>query len=200
MKGQSKGGSKVKLRKITDPHEVRQIYKEHIAVDFPASERPPLPHFVRAIEQSASELYLCEKDGQDVAYAVFREESGYILLNYFAVYKDRRGKGTGTELLQEIRNSYADKKGIILEAEHVDYAKSQADQEIRRKRIAFYERCGYTCLLDFDLLLFGEHYHVMVQPICEDKTGDREYIYEILCRMYSGIPAKHAADVIRWVR
>lgn len=190
----------MKLRKVTDIHEVEQIYAEHIAVDFPASERPPLPFFLRMFGQSASSLYLCEKDGTEVAYASFREEDGYILLNYFAVHEKQRGTGIGSEFLQEIGRLYANKKSILVEVEHAAHAVDQTDEMVRKKRIAFYERCGYVCMHDFDLVLFGTHYQVMIKPLSEDKSGEPETIYSIFCRLYNGIPDKYAAGAVKWVR
>lgn len=184
-------------RKITDLNEVEQIYREHITVDFPVTERPPLPFFVKMIKSSTSSIYIYEKDGKEAAYAVFSEADGYVLLNFFAVYGNQRGNGIGSELLGEFRKLYADKKGILLEVEHTAYAADEADEVIRRKRIAFYERCGYVCLNNFDLLLFGEHYHVMVQAISENKSGDREYMFDTLCHMYSNIPDEYASGAIQ---
>lgn len=190
----------MKLREVTNIHEVKQIYQEHIAIDFPASERPPLAFFMRMHEQSVSSLYLCEEDGEAVAYAAFREEDGYILLNYFAVHENQRGKGIGSEFLREIGKLFADKKGILVEAEHMGYAVDKADEIVRKKRIAFYERCGYVCLHDIDLLLFNIHYQILVKPLSEDKTGDPEYIYQVFCSLYNGIPDEYAAGAIKWVR
>lgn len=188
------------FKKITNSFEAEQMYQEHIAVDFPPFERPPLPFFMQMIKDSASELYLYEKDGQDIAYAVFHEEDGYILMNFFAVYKNQRGKGIGSELLQAFNSFYADKKGILIEAEHTDYAEDQTDAVVRKKRVAFYERSGYVCLENFDLLLFGVHYHVCVKPLGEDKTGDQAYLYDVICRMYSAIPREFSAGAVQWIR
>lgn len=190
----------MKLREVTNIHEVEQIYQEHIAIDFPASERPPLAFFMRMHEQSVSSLYLCEEDGEVVAYAAFREEDGYVLLNYFAVHENQRGRGIGRKFLQEIGTLFADKKGILVEAEHTGYAINEADEIVRTKRIAFYESCGYVCLRDVDLLLFNVHYQVLVKPLSEDKTGDSEYIYQVFCCLYHGIPDEYAAGAIQWVR
>lgn len=190
----------MKIRKVTNISEAKQIYQKHIAIDFPPFERPPLPFFLKMIKKASSELYLYEKDGQDMAYAVFHEVDGYVLLNFFAVYESQRGKGIGSELLGEFSRIYGDRKGILLEAEHTEYAKDQAEETVRRKRITFYERSGYLCLENLDVLLFGVHYHIMVKPLGEDKTDDPAYIYDVLCKMYSGMPRLLTANAIQWVR
>lgn len=189
----------MKLRLITDLNQAETIYREHMTVDFPASERQPLPFFIKMVKESANIIYLCEIEGQPAAYAVFREKQGYVLLQYLAVFEGQRGNGTGTRLLREISLLYGDRKGILLEVEHTGYARDEADLMIRKKRLAFYERCGYVCLKDFDLLLFGEHYQVMVLPVGEDRTSDNEYIFSIFREMYCGNPVRNASNVIQWV-
>lgn len=189
----------MRLRQVTDLNEAEAIYREHMTVDFPASERQPLPFFVKMVVESANIMYLCEIEGQPAAYAVFREKEGYVLLQYLAVFEGQRGNGTGTRLLREISLLYRDRKGILAEVEHTGYARDEADRRTREKRLAFYERCGYVCLENFDLLLFGEHYQVMVLPLKENRTGDPEYIFGIFREMYCGSPVRNASNVIQWV-
>lgn len=188
------------FRKITDLNEAEQIYQDYIAADFPPAERQPLTIFIRMLRDSATDMYLWETEGQPAAYVVVRERDGYVLLQYFAVLKRLRGKGTGTGLLRQLNTLYGDKKGILLEVEHTGYAGNQEDLMVRRKRIAFYERCGYICLEDFDLALFGVHYQVMVLPIGENRISDHEYIFGIFQKMYCFDPMRNAAKVIQWVR
>lgn len=187
----------MRMRKIEHSDTIKQMYQDHVAIDFPSSERPSLSIFAEMIAQSASALYIFEKDGQDVAYTVLREDDGYILLNFLAVYENQRGKGIGSEFLHEIATFYHNKKGILLEAEHIAYATTPADATLRQKRVAFYERCGYICLIPFDLLLFDVHYHIMVKPLTENKTSDHAYLYNVLRHMYHHIP--HPAQAIQWV-
>lgn len=188
----------MKLRRITDLNEAEAIYQEHMTEDFPASERQPLSTFIRMVGDSANIMYLCELEGRPAAYAVFREKEGYILLQYLAVFADRRGSGTGTRLLREISALYRDKKGILVEVEHTGYARDEEGLRVREKRIAFYERCGYVCLERFDLVLFGVHYQVMVLPLCENRIHDHEYIFGVFREMYCGDPVRNPAKVIRW--
>lgn len=188
------------FRIITDLEEASRIYKDRIEADFPPSERAPLRFFLRNLEQSDSRLYLYEKEGEAVAYAMFSEAEGYVLLNLFAVYPGQRGSGVGSALLQDFKDAYADKKGIIVEVEHLDYAVDIADASVRKKRMAFYQRCGYRCLSDFDLLLFGEHYHILVRPIEEDRTGDLSYFYNLFREIYGGVANKIPGGAVQWVR
>lgn len=189
----------MKLRQITDLKEAEAIYREHMTVDFPDSERQPLPFFVKMVGEAANIIYLCEIDGRPAAYAVFRKKEGYVLLQYLAVFEEERGKGTGTRLLQEISLLYGDQKGILVEVEHTGYARDEADRRTREKRLAFYERCGYVCLNHFVLRLFGEHYQVLVLPLLEDRTGDPEYIFSIFREMYCASPVNNAPNVLQLV-
>lgn len=190
----------MEYQRITDLNKVRQLYHEHMEVDFPPDERPSAAHFLRITEQGGYQIILFLLEGEEVGYAVFHEKDGYVLMNFLAVYENRRGTGIGTMQLETIRRLYQDKKGIILEADHIDYARDEADALIRRRRVAFYQKCGYVCIPDFVILLFGVHYHIMVLPIGEDMSNDREYIYQVLYRMYDHIPTKYLAGAIQWIK
>ena len=78
------------------------------------------------------------------AYAYFSctENGKYALLDYFAVKKDLRGTGIGSKTFPLLRTEMKDRDGLLLEVESVESAEAEEEVNIRRRRIAFYERCG----------------------------------------------------------
>lgn len=170
-------------RKLTDRREVRALYRRRVSQDFPSSERQPIRTFTKMAQASNCDLNLYLLDGQAVGYAMLYEKNGYVLLNYFAVYPELRGQGIGRALLQEIAQAYADKQAIYMEVEHTAYALDEADATVRQKRIHFYQACGYHLLEELDVVLFGEHYYLMILPL-HNQVVDDAVVYQTLWDTY----------------
>ncbi len=73
-------------------------------------------------------------DNENVGVAAYWAFDEFLFLEHLAINEEQRGKGRGTEFLQEIRKFG---KPIVLEVEKPTY-----DYAI--KRIAFYERSGFV--------------------------------------------------------
>ncbi len=84
---------------------------------------------------SVPEYHLCCKrvSGKIAGFLAFWDLGEVLFIEHFAVKKELRGKGLGKEMLSEL---FSEKKvGFCLEVE-------LPENEIARRRIAFYERMG----------------------------------------------------------
>ncbi|MCD8354439.1 MAG: GNAT family N-acetyltransferase [Clostridiales bacterium] len=97
-----------------------------------------------------------------MAYACYiqTQSSSYALLDYFAVVPELRGKGIGSEFLRSLNGNVSAKRGVFIEAESPDSAKTEAERQTRERRIRFYlsngaERTNAKCLL------FGVDYNIL---------------------------------------
>ncbi|WP_115727794.1 GNAT family N-acetyltransferase [Actinomyces culturomici] len=152
-----------KLRAVPVPffgrtsRAVRRLYLR----SFPKAEQLPLPllhaislrrscHFLAWFEEGASAP--CA-----LSYAYVIQDLAYI--GFLAVDQTLRSRGVGTRILQEFQRRYPDKVHV-LEIEPVEEDAENAEQ--RLKRLAFYERNGFTPT-NLTTHQFGEDYTVLTR-------------------------------------
>lgn len=133
---------------------------------FPKAERKPFSMIVRMYRKGKTDIWCVEADGKFSGLGITINGEDVILLDYFAIVKDRRGRGIGTGALQALLERYAG-KGFFLEIEST--REQVPEQAMRRRRKKFYlsagleelntaaklfgvemELLGKGCRLDFD--------------------------------------------------
>jgi GNAT superfamily N-acetyltransferase len=134
-----------RARRLGDADRARftRIFEE----GFRPEEREPADELLRSIEAEGRDCYLLRADDQVAALAVLlRLRSGEAdVLEYLVVDAPLRGRGLGGRLLCHLRSELTRtspaSRGVVLEVEDPDGAEG-TERELRRRRIAFYERCG----------------------------------------------------------
>ena len=102
----------------------------------------------------------------------------YALLDYFAVKKDLRGTGIGSKTFPLLRTEMKDRDGLLLEVESVESAEAEEEVNIRRRRIAFYERCGCE-MTKAKSLLYGVDFNILVLPIAQPVPEAKVVLHEL---------------------
>lgn len=139
--------------------KLKEFYKKHYCRDFPLEERQPYFLFIRLIKKEKQKIYeYCE---EEIAKAYFTVTEGKkaILLSYYAVYPEYRGKGTGSHCLEEMKQYF--QKPILLECEKIEKAKTEEDKMIRQRRVSFYKKAGFLEIPFKKFELFGIDYHIL---------------------------------------
>lgn len=116
--------------------------------DFPENELKPLDMIEELISSKKSIALGYYENDIFTGYATVLFAGNNLLLDYFAVISNYRGKGYGTRFLRELENYFKDYGFLLIEAENNDTATA-------RKRIDFYKRCGCR-----DSMLRGRLYFV----------------------------------------
>ena len=133
---------------------------------FPKCERKPFSTIHKMQKNGKTDLWYAKKNGRFAGFGTTINGSDIVLLDYFAIAKNRRGKGIGSQMLSELRNLYPG-KGFFLEIEKV-YPDAQNFEETSRRK-QFYlsngmkemgtdaklfgidmELLGFDCQLSFD--------------------------------------------------
>lgn len=145
------------LREL-DLEELKWLHAHELSEAFPPEELKP---YAAMEKLHATGLYhpVGAWEGEAlVGYALLWESPGgqYVLIDYLGVTASRRNGGLGGEILRLLREEFRDWDGIIVESEAPD---GGAHDPMRRRRMDFYRRSGYT-FLDYDCVLFGVHYAV----------------------------------------
>ena len=151
------------MLKKADLKKFKEIYRKYIIKDFPRGERSSLNNFKKRITSKNEEVFVFIEDNKEKAYTIIANlENDYILISFLAVFQRYRGQGIGTKLLEEIRETFKDKKGIILEVESPKDAISEKDKIIREKRIKFYEKSNYQMLKNTKIFFGNNSFNIML--------------------------------------
>lgn len=172
---------KMNLKKLT-LEQVREIYVEHLVFDFPEAEVKPFSRIEGMWNEGVYSAYGLYNDEELTGYALFVTpgEEHYVLLDYFAICRNKRCGGYGSLFLDLLAKNMTNSRGIILEVENPDFAEKEEDLGIMERRIVFYEKNGLH-QTEITSKLFGVEYRTMILPF----DGDNEVnVYEELSRIY----------------
>lgn len=126
---------------LVPPQGLRRWMQLYILyrASFPRAERKPFPFIRKAYRQGKTDIWCIEKSGEFLGFAATMNSPNLVMLDYFVVRKDLRGRGIGTAALKEVMSRYRDRE-LILEIESP--YELGPDQPHRQKRKQFYVHCG----------------------------------------------------------
>lgn len=138
-----------------------KLLKQLYLTSFPKYERKPFK-LMQALEKCGKMEILCIVNNENFCGLVITASyKDLVLIDYFAISEDLRGKGIGSQSIELIRKRYSGKR-IFLEIEST--LKKSPNMDERKKRKDFYLRnklseCGISVLLfgvEMELLTFGK--------------------------------------------
>ena len=133
------------VRKLNES-ALRGIYDAYMHEAFPPAELKPLAVMLRLMERGRYLCYGYYRNGRLAAYAFFyRHDSRVLLLDYFAVTPELRGRGVGSAFLAAL-DAVLSGVCILGEVEMPD-SHDAGLNAMRLRRIAFYERAGFSLTL-----------------------------------------------------
>ncbi|MBQ8188962.1 MAG: GNAT family N-acetyltransferase [Lachnospiraceae bacterium] len=172
--------------RLLNENEITKIYKNYMPYDFAKNEIKPLS---RILELCKLEKYFCygfyEKQEQGsekmIAYVflVTSENRKAVLVDYFAVSDGIRGLGYGSKCFEMLQDKVKERNlgTLFLEVENPDFGMDEAEQLLRKRRIAFYIRNGMT-LTNLRIFLYDVEYLLMTSDASE-KADVKEQIYAV---------------------
>jgi len=175
---------KLSIRNV-EPDELEGIFM-HIKNDFALGEYPPYAALHRHLTTGVQKGYILQDRKKDVAYSFCAEGTGngFVLISLLAVFKEFRGKGYGTAFLDELRHMYTSKKGIIIEVEKPEEAKTADEKTVREKRIAFYQKSGFYLVKNIDYCIWDIPMHLMILPGTGTGKIDNAEISQAIYEIY----------------
>lgn len=120
-----------------DWKKIKKLYK----TAFPRYERKPIFIIKHTYKKGSTDVWIIEENSDFLGFMITLNTEELILLDYFAVVPEMRGKGVGTEALKILQEKYSNKK-LFLETESV-YTEAPNIEE-RKKRKRFYLNNGMT--------------------------------------------------------
>ena len=130
------------FRTMTD-HEITRWYDSELTRTFVPQECKPLADIFRLIADNRYEIWGLFDSASLLGYACLWKSPGtpLVLLDYLGVTETRRNEGLGAYILQLLRQQG---RPLVTESELEVAGDSESENAIRRRRIAFYERNGFT--------------------------------------------------------
>lgn len=125
------------------PEEYPRWYQEELSEAFIPQERKPLPVILRLLEEGRYEVWGLFDGDTLLGYAALWKNSAVplVLLDYLGVTRSRRCQGLGSDILSRLR---ARDLPLVTEAELPVPGGAEVENALRRRRIAFYVRSGFT--------------------------------------------------------
>ncbi len=114
------------------------------------------------LARGAVEGVLCERQGRPAAYAFLLRapEAKSLLLLLYAVEPEMRGSGVGSAFLRTLLERASGAAGLYAEVEKEELAPDAAE-----RRIAFYERLGFS-------RGEGLYYYLFYRPLADPRHPD----------------------------
>lgn len=177
----------LKLR-IMSREELRNIYNIWMVKQFHEGELKPLKMMEALLDRQAYRVYGMLDGDELAAYALLAMAGGGrgLLLDYFAVLPHFQDKGYGGKCLAMLKEALKDWAGIIIEVENPDLQDDEAEREICRRRMRFYERnaCQRTPVQE---KLFGFEYDILFLPAGGHLSGE-ELFHEVETLYHMMVP------------
>ena len=155
--------------KLLDKQELTDLYQNEMVFDFPKAELKPLRAMLRLMDMGQYDpLLITDDEGSPLGYAMLwlpRARNG-ALLEYLGVLRGKRNGGLGTQVLPLLAERY----GQLFGEAEAPTSDDPAENDLRRRRIAFYERNGFR-VLDYECALFGVHFNCLYRG---PETDDRK--------------------------
>lgn len=160
------------IKKANTEYQIESIYKLYMSA-FPKEERKPFALMLEKCEEGSMEMLCIEDESQDfLGLAIFVLYKDFVLLDYFAVADEHRGRGIGSEALRVLQTYYEGKRFFLeIEDIHVE----AKNQEERMRRRAFYLRNDMH-VMPFTVDLFGVPMEVLTYN-CQIASDEYMQLY-----------------------
>lgn len=159
----------------------KDVYKQYKKI-FPAPERKSYKKLEKGYHNKNAVFYKIIENNSFVGFIITQsvENNSYILLDYFAILPKYQCKGYGKQAIKELNKIVGKKyQGVLIEVEKLGLGKNEKENELRQRRIEFYEKLGFVNL-QLDLNLFNIVFSVYVLPCIEEIQNNDEIINDLL--------------------
>lgn len=169
----------MELRSLTKA-ELTALYNGELVADFPKSELKPLRAMLSLMDMGRYDPLLVTEGEETLGYAMvwLPVDRKGALLEYFGVLRGKRNGGIGSRILDLLAQRY----GQLFGEAEAPTSEDPAENDLRRRRIGFYERNGFR-VLDYECALFGVHFNCLYRG---PETDDR-----VVEQMHRGVYASY---------
>ncbi|MFR8144226.1 MAG: GNAT family N-acetyltransferase [Clostridia bacterium] len=173
--------------------KAKQIYKEHIKKDFASNEIKPYWLYKKLLKEKTDKFYIYKEETIEKGYIICSSEKEYVLITHLAVFKEYRGSGIGTKMIQALKNQFLKDKAWIVEVETEKQAHNEEDMINIKRRIHFYEKLGFCKYPEIKYDLFGSSYYIFALYPDNQNILEAKEVADILRKIYNHkkVPEKY---------
>ncbi|WP_130868661.1 GNAT family N-acetyltransferase [Intestinimonas massiliensis (ex Afouda et al. 2020)] len=160
----------MELRPVTGK-ALEDWYDRELSEAFPPNERKPLPDIRALMDAGRYEVWGLFDGDTMLGYATLWMEptdKSCILLDYLGVTAARRNGGLGQKIVRMLAEQMEGKSLLLIEAERPVEGGDPAENNLRRRRLAFYERCGFVPA--YDMATCGMRFATFLPYLPQDLT------------------------------
>lgn len=147
--------------------DIQNLYEKA----FPASEKKPFSLILEKRKEGVVEVLAIEGEERFLGLAISILYKDMVLLDYFAVAANKRGKGVGSAAIQLLKERYANKR-FFLEIERTDIEAENLEERCRRRE--FYLKNGLM-----PISLFVELFKVEMEVLTNHCKVNFEEYYQL---------------------
>lgn len=180
----------LELKDITIKEFKKDIYNDYCLL-FPKDERKNYKTLKKNYNDNILKIYKIEDSGTYIGFMIFNhiDESKILQFDYFGILPKYQDKGYGSKSIELLKTKMKEYSYIYGEVEKPGLGKSIEENNLRERRIKFYQKLGFY-RLKYDL----ELYKVIYIPIClniniDEKLSDEKIIEEAF-KIYFSILGK----------
>lgn len=133
--------------KLIEINEFKKDIYKHYKKMFPRAERKSYKNLKRGYNNKITNFYKIIEKNELVGFIITQNANGdsrYILLDFLAILPIYQCKGFGKQAVKELNKIISEKYlGLFAEVEKAGLGKSEKENEIRERRIEFYEKLGF---------------------------------------------------------
>ena len=134
----------IKLKQVFSGERLMEIHALYETA-FPAGEKKPFSMIISGQETGLVEILSAEENDTFLGLAIMAKSGDRVLLDYFAIASERRGQGTGSAVLQALKERYQGMRIII----EIESTKCVDEEELvirtRRKKLLSPEMALQCC-------------------------------------------------------
>ena len=176
----------MKLREVSSEAEwelLERLYTEA----FPDNERKPFEMIREKHRKKRTDVWVVDEDGEFSGLAITMNSADLVLLDYFAICREKRGNGLGSASLKALFEKYRGKR-FFLEVESLAVVADNTEERCRRKQ--FYRNNGMSELGVY-ARLFGVEFELLGYE-CE--VSFREY-FSLYDDIYGSYASKFLEEI-----
>ncbi len=167
--------------------QTEELFRKRLIVDFPEPEIKPLKVILKAMDEGKYESLGLYEESEIIGYAFLVKLHNDYLIDYLAVYPEKRNSGAGGAMVSLLAEYLKDADNIIGEVEDPSYTEDAAQKDLQARRLAFYYRngCADTGLR---VKTFGVPF--MILRAKEGKCHDNKEMWELYQAFYREVLPK----------
>lgn len=137
-----------------------RTYISFLCARFSKKRTETLSDFKKIDEPNIGELQILYDDKIWVGYAflIVQKNQRVVLLEYLAIRDGMRSRGYGEKLIAKIKDSYRTYDALFGEVERVEHFLPESLNQLRIRRIRFYERLGFELMNNYVIRLWDVNY------------------------------------------